>query len=159
MARVELRLSPLPAHVRTGRLVGVAAARRAGLDHERVDEMRLALGEACSRAVSLHASHAPDEPVVVTVEDSSAGLVVRVTDRGPATGDSADLAADLLNEMPADGAEQVAHPGVALAVLRGLVDDLEIEAGPDGTTVTMRWPLELRPGGGTGPASTAATVD
>jgi hypothetical protein len=32
MALVELLLSPLPAHVRTARLVVVAAARRAGLD-------------------------------------------------------------------------------------------------------------------------------
>ncbi len=44
MALVELLLTPLPAHVRTARLVVVAAARRAGLDDERVDELRLALG-------------------------------------------------------------------------------------------------------------------
>ena len=37
MALVELLLSPLPSHVRTARLVAVAAARRAGLDDERVD--------------------------------------------------------------------------------------------------------------------------
>ena len=37
MALVELLLTPLPAHVRTARLVGVAAARRAGLDDELID--------------------------------------------------------------------------------------------------------------------------
>ena len=71
MALVELLLSPLPAHVRTARLVVVAAARRAGLDDGLVDELRLALGEACSRAVGLHARHAPDQPVRVTVDDLS----------------------------------------------------------------------------------------
>ena len=58
MAHVELTLPALPAHVRTARLVGVAAARR-GLDDGLVDEVRLAVGEACSRAVGLHAKHAP----------------------------------------------------------------------------------------------------
>jgi anti-sigma regulatory factor (Ser/Thr protein kinase) len=47
MATVELKIPPLPVHVRTARLVGVAAGRRAGLDDVLVDELRLALGEAC----------------------------------------------------------------------------------------------------------------
>ncbi len=97
MAVVELLLSPLPAHVRTARLVVVAAARRAGLDDERVDELRLALGEACSRAVGLHAAHAPGTPVQVTVQDDPGRLTVTVTDRGPAAGPVPDdVAGDLL---------------------------------------------------------------
>ncbi|MCY7366275.1 MAG: ATP-binding protein, partial [Frankiaceae bacterium] len=65
MALVELLLTPLPAHVRTARLVGVAAARRAGLDDAFVDELRLALGEACSRAVGRPARPAPPARVKV----------------------------------------------------------------------------------------------
>ena len=59
MAVVELLLPALPAHVRTARLVVVAAARRAGLADELVDEVRLAVGEACARAVGMHARHVP----------------------------------------------------------------------------------------------------
>ncbi|MDP9182724.1 MAG: ATP-binding protein, partial [Actinomycetota bacterium] len=66
MPTVELRIPPQPVHVRTARLVGVAAARRAQLSDALIDELRLALGEACSRAVALHAAHAPTSPVVVT---------------------------------------------------------------------------------------------
>ena len=43
---------PCPAHVRTARLVAVAVARRAGVDEDVLDEVRLAVGEACSRAVA-----------------------------------------------------------------------------------------------------------
>ena len=58
MALVELLLSPLPSHVRTARLVVLAAARRAGLEDGLVDEIRLAVSESTSRAVALNARHA-----------------------------------------------------------------------------------------------------
>jgi anti-sigma regulatory factor (Ser/Thr protein kinase) len=155
MALVELTLAPLPAHVRTARLVGVAAARRAGLDAELVDELRLALGEACSRAVGLHARHAQDQPVRITVSDDPSGLTITVTDVGPAAGPaSGDPAADLLDSASVD--DELGDPDVALAVLSGLVDDLAVEAGPGGTTVTLRWPL---PAGTTGPTSTQAAAE
>src|SRR2546422_373473 len=51
MATVELRFSALPEHVRTARLVAAAVARRAGVDEAVLDEVRLAVGEACTRAV------------------------------------------------------------------------------------------------------------
>src|SRR5438094_1278928 len=103
MAYVELTLSPLAAHVRTARLVVVAAARRAGLDDSLVDELRLALGEACSRAVGLHAKHSPTAPVRVTVTDDATGLTVAVADEGPgAEPTTGDLARDLLDSASAD---------------------------------------------------------
>jgi anti-sigma regulatory factor (Ser/Thr protein kinase) len=54
MPTVRLSFSPAAAHVRTARLVGVAVARRAGVPEELLEEVRLAIGEACSRAVALH---------------------------------------------------------------------------------------------------------
>lgn len=155
MALVELLLPPSPEHVRTARLVAAAAARRAGLADELVDELRLALGEACGRAVLLHARHAPDVRVEVTVRDDPAGLTVAVRDRGPAAGPVADDAPGALEDAfsdvsdvgGADGESGLADPDVALAVLRGLVDDVSIEPDPEGTTVTMRWPLATRVSG------------
>lgn len=145
MAVVELQLSPLPSHVRTARLVVVAAARRAGLGDECVDELRLALGEACSRAVGLHAQHAPETPVRVTVQDDPGQLVVTVTDSGPAAGPAPDDLAGRFEGVEPDGAgpQDLVDPDVALAVVTGLVDDVSVDAGPAGTAVTMRWPLEL----------------
>ena len=43
--------------MRTARLVAVAVARRAGVADELLDEVRLAIGEACTRAVALHRRH------------------------------------------------------------------------------------------------------
>ncbi|MDX6217591.1 MAG: hypothetical protein QOG99_3175 [Frankiales bacterium] len=138
MATVELQLSPQPHHVRTARLVGVAAARRAGLPDELVDELRWALGEACSRAVALHAAHAPDVPVRVLVREDSTGLTVEVIDQGPQGPPSGDGDLEALFE-----GDEV-DPRVSLAVLGGLVDDIDITATAGGTTVRLRWPLPPR---------------
>lgn len=153
MALVELLLTPLPSHVRTARLVVVAAARRAGLEDGLLDELRLAVGEAASRAVGLNARHAPEVPVRVTVDDSPEGLVVAVTDEGPAAGPVPDDVSEGLLSGDADD-DALADPDVSLAVLTGLVDAVSIDAGPTGTTVTLRWPL---PVGASGPGATAVS--
>jgi anti-sigma regulatory factor (Ser/Thr protein kinase) len=139
VATVELRFSALPAHVRTARLVAAAVARRSGVDEGVLDEVRLAVGEACSRAVHLHRRHCPDRPVLVTLVDDSDAFRVAVTDEAPAEpgaegfGALADVA-DLVD------AEAV-PPGVGLAVIAGLVDDVSVEAGRDsGLVVRMTWP-------------------
>lgn len=152
MALVELLLSPLPSHVRTARLVVLAAARRAGLEDGLVDEIRLAVSESTSRAVALNARHAAGVPVKILVSDDPTGLTLSVTDAGPAAGPGPD---DLSEEMLAgQDAGEAADPDVALAVLTGLVDEVQIEPAASGTTVTMHWPL---PAGSTGPGGTAAS--
>jgi anti-sigma regulatory factor (Ser/Thr protein kinase) len=154
MALVELLLSPLPSHVRTARLVVLAAARRAGIEDGLVDELRLAVSESCSRAVGLNARHAAGVPVKVLVSDDAGGLTLSVTDAGPAAGPAPDDLSEGLLGAPADD-EDFADPDVALAVLSGLVDQVEVDPGPTGTTVTMRWPL---PAAATGPGSTAVAT-
>ena len=156
MALVELLLPPLAVHVRTARLVVVAAARRAGLDDELVDELRFAVGEACSRAMGLHARHAPDQPVRITIADDPQGLTVTVLDSGPAAGPvPADVSAGLLAEPETapgaarnDELDELVDPDLALALLVGLVESLLVEPGPAGTTVTLRWPLPPEHGPG-----------
>ena len=151
MALVELLLSPLPSHVRTARLVVLAAARRAGIEDGLVDELRLAVSESCSRAVGLNARHAAGIPVKVLVSDDPSGLTLSVTDAGPAAGPAPDDLSEGMLEGQED-AEDFADPDVALAVLTGLVDQVEVDPGPSGTTVTMRWPL---PTSAHGPGATA----
>ncbi len=137
MATVELLLSPLPVHVRTARLVGVTTARRAGLEVGLVDELRLAVGEACGRAVAVNAEHAPDVPVKIVLRDDATGFTVEVTDAGLASEPATDDVEELFGEDEID-------TRVALAVLAGLVDDVHVATTPTGTTVTLRWPLPVR---------------
>jgi serine/threonine-protein kinase RsbW len=80
MATVELSFTALPAHVRTARLVATAVARRSGVDEALLDEVRLAVGEACSRAVAGHQRYCPAEPVRLALTDLAGRFEVEVTD-------------------------------------------------------------------------------
>ncbi len=171
MPKVELQISPFPAHVRTARLVAAALGRRLGLDSVTIDEIKLAVGEACSRAVHVHEESAPQAPIIVEFRDDDEILEIAVLDGGPGgaelpavdpsdngvRGDSTSAARaaadDLLRETARIAAaapesappHQVAKlvPGLGLAVIAGLVDDVSVEYRTDspGTAVTMRWPI------------------
>src|SRR5688572_4865200 len=83
MATVELRFSALPEHVRTARLVAAAVARRAGVDEAVLDEVRLAVGEACTRAVGLHQSSGISAPVQVLLIEEEKQFSIEVGDEAP----------------------------------------------------------------------------
>jgi Histidine kinase-like ATPase domain len=224
MSTVELRFSALPSHVRTARLVAAAVARRAGVDESVLDEVRLAVGEACSRAVGLHRRIRPDEPVTVTLVLQAGRFSIEVADRVPAgegleaadrgaldavagagrlpldRGAAVDRpvtsgasledrvdgpgpvpatavsspAADAPGRLagrPVGGVRTVSRPAAAgpsaagteraarigddrtgeeeaellpgsmcLAVISGLVDDLDVQSGPGGAVIRMSWP-------------------
>ena len=147
MPTVELRFTALPAHVRTARLVAVSLARRAGVDEEVLDEVRLAVGEAATRAVGRHQGTCPDEPVLVRLTDGEGRFVAEVVDRA-ADHAAADVSASDVStaDLPdALGGLEVLDgelpAGIDLAVIGGLVDDMSVESGPDGSVVRMVWPV------------------
>ncbi len=84
MATVEMSFTPLPVHVRTARLVATAVARRSGVDEALLDEVRLAVGEACSRAVEAHQAQCPAEPVRIELTGTDGRFEVVVTDAAAA---------------------------------------------------------------------------
>jgi anti-sigma regulatory factor (Ser/Thr protein kinase) len=117
MALVELRFPPVAGHVRTARLVASAVARRCGFDEESMDGVRLAVGEACARAVRRSESCGVTTPVVLRIDDERPGLRVDVVD--------------------GSGAEPREEP-VVLAIVEGLADRVELLAGPGGPDGHLR---------------------
>jgi serine/threonine-protein kinase RsbW len=115
MPTVEVSFTALPAHVRTARLVATAVARRSGVAEEMLDEVRLAVGEACSRAVEAHRLHCPAEPVRIALTDQAGRFEVEVTDTGK-------------------------PQGFGLAVIAELADDVQISETSTGTSIRMSWP-------------------
>lgn len=141
-ASVVLRFAPLPEHVRTARLVAVALARRVGVEDGLLDEVRLAVGEACSRAVGLHRASAPEQPIVVRLHDGPQRFGVEVVDAvsgGPVP--KAEEAARSASPSGEDGPADDEDADMGLAVLRGLVDDLDVTLTGDGGVIRMSWPV------------------
>ncbi|MEU9111170.1 ATP-binding protein [Streptomyces sp. NPDC048483] len=135
MATVELRFSALPEHVRTARLVAAAVARRAGVDEAVLDEVRLAVGEACSRAVGLHASNDIAAPVRVLLIEDEKKFSIEVGDEVPGgAGAHADETEGGAESEP-EGEDEM-----GLAVISGLVDDVEVTTGEGGGVIRMSWP-------------------
>ena len=137
---VTLKLPPSAAHVRTARLIAAAMARRSGVGEEILDEVRLAVGEACARAVRMQERQGVAEPV--TVEFGETGRFrVSVVD-GAKTGSGDELTA-MANgaAAPAPWADP-SGDALGLALLGAVVQDLvvaqEVAGGP---RVTMSWPL------------------
>ena len=152
MATVEVTFTPLPAHVRTARLVATAVARRSGVDESLLDEVRLAVGEACSRAVEAHQRHCPAEPVRIEMTDSGERFVVVVSDQAPtpaarseasaAPGDGNGNGQDGAGQEEAgrDGVASAIPAGFGLAVISGLADDVRVLSTSSGVSVQMSWP-------------------
>jgi anti-sigma regulatory factor (Ser/Thr protein kinase) len=156
MATVEVTFTPLPVHVRTARLVATAVARRSGVAESLLDEVRLAVGEACSRAVEAHQRHCPGQPIQVSLTDDGEQFQVVVTDAvqgsehdlpagvslpagtGAEGGNGAALGVDF--EVPSGVSVPLRLPeDVGLAVIAGLADDVRIASDGQGTSVTMIW--------------------
>ncbi|MCY9786463.1 ATP-binding protein [Nocardiopsis sp. EMB25] len=173
MATITLTISALPAHVRTARLMAATVARRAGIAATAIDEIRLAVGEACSRAVAAHKLHCPTQPILLQLIDGAGaestakadggtpGRVLRangnatqrfevvVSDRAPAkdTEESTNHTSPLLDGLFLDGDETPPggisgfSPGLGLAVITGLADEVRIDPSDQGTIVRMSWPV------------------
>ncbi|MEU6535860.1 ATP-binding protein [Streptomyces sp. NPDC047000] len=136
MATVELRFSALPEHVRTARLVAAAVARRAGVDEAVLDEVRLAVGEACTRAVGLHQNGGITAPVKVLLTEEEKQFSIEVGDEAPrvAPGDRVP------GSPGGDPDVEAEEDEMGLAVISGLVDDVEVTAGEHGGLIRMTWP-------------------
>jgi len=150
---VRLAIPPESGLVRFVRLVSVALARINNVPDEVIDDIRLATGEACSRAVAAHRAAGIEAPVIVEIKGGrSLSVVVRdLQVLPPATGMQA---ADLLRKSvlsaataPAavggggisDAAEEGAALPEAIGLIVGLADDVVVETGSGGTAVTMTW--------------------
>ncbi len=124
---VTVTIARDPALVRTVRLVAAAVARRTTGDEEFVEEVRLAVGEACALLVAgatADAQTAGPVEVNMRLEDR-----LRVTVRA-----GGSVASEDPPTSDIDGIEP-------WALLRGMIADFSIRPEADGTSLSMSWPL------------------
>jgi anti-sigma regulatory factor (Ser/Thr protein kinase) len=112
-----------------------------------LDEIRLAVGEACSRAVGVNLKRAPQEPVTMRLSDDDNCFAVEVIDVGTLEDGEHDSAFDPLDAaaLAAADASDSVPAAFGLAVIGGLVEDVTVTSNAGTTSVRMAWPVERAP--------------
>lgn len=125
-AELELAFPPKPEYVRTVRQAIAALARLHGAEDDVVEDIKLAVSEACNTAIAANAGGAA-ESVEVRVDGEAGRLVIEVLDPSASvtqavSGDPSELSTE---DLPFDRA-------LALPIIRGLVDEVAITPREDG---------------------------
>ena len=145
---LELEIPASPEYIAIARLVvsSIASSRR-NLADDRIDDLKLAVSEACTNAIESYGPHADDgvrDRVRIRVRDDDEKLEVDVADSGPGFDPNA-----LPPHPPVTDPERLNFErGLGIPLIRTLVDDVQFVSSAGGTSVRMTIygePLELRP--------------
>lgn len=132
---LELSVPARVEYIAVVRLVvsSLANARRALAD-DRIDDLKLAVSEACTNAIEAnHSAGRSDAPVVVSCWEAPERFEVCVADAGP--GFDPD---DLPEHPPVTDPDRLNFErGLGIPLIRSLVDDVRFESAPAGTSVWM----------------------
>ena len=131
---VELEIPAEPEFVGLVRLfVSSLATSRREIADDRIDDLKLAVSEACTNAIDAH-SHGPtDDRIVVSWVEGDDRLEVAVEDRGPGFDPSS-----LPEHPPVTDPERLNFErGLGIPLIRSLVDEVDFKTSESGTTVTL----------------------
>jgi serine/threonine-protein kinase RsbW len=139
---VDISIPPKPDYVALVRHVVGATARMGGLSPDLVDNVKLAVSEAATNAVTMSQRASSSEDVRVTAELEGDRLLILVTDRGSheealrslETGDTDPSSLDFSFER-----------GLSLPLIQGLVDEFEMEPRDGGGSIVRMTIIEAEP--------------
>jgi serine/threonine-protein kinase RsbW len=131
---LELDVPSSPEYIAIVRLVvaSVASARRALAD-ERVDDLKLAVSEACTNAIEANRAIRPEAPVHIEIWEAPDRLEVSIEDSGPG------FDPDKLEFPPpiTDPQRLNFERGLGIPLIRTLVDNAAFVRKENGTSVRM----------------------
>jgi serine/threonine-protein kinase RsbW len=131
---IELEIPARAEFVGLARLVvsSLASARRALAD-DRVDDLKLAVSEACTNAIEAHANRAVDDRVTLRWSEGGDRLHVQIEDRGPGFDPS-----QLPEHPPVTDPERLNFErGLGIPLIRTLVDEVSFDPSESGTSVRI----------------------
>ena len=129
--KVELILPCRPEYVGVARLAVLGIASRMPFSYDEVEDVRLAVGEACTHAVERAGNTAATIHIISQI--TATALAIDVVDTVPETATPADMSEDALLLAEAGVDQQ----GLGALLMEILVDEVEIETTPTGTRVRL----------------------
>lgn len=131
---VRLEIPALPAFVGVARTVVAAVATSVrGIDDDRLEDLRIAVSEACTNAVEAHQAVGMEQRVVLRCLIDPTNLEVRVED----SGSGFDPASVPTRPPVIDPAHPGPERGWGLLLIRALVDDVRFVPSDEGTAVHL----------------------
>ena len=131
---IELELPARAEYVALARLVvsSLASAHRV-LTEDRIDDLKLAVSEACTNAIEAHSAASSSGGVIVRCHELADRLEIEITDEG------AGFDPEMLPEHPpvTDPERLNFERGLGIPLIRTLVDEVAFESDSSGTTVRM----------------------
>ena len=135
MAVVELEIPARPAYLSLVRLIVDAAvgSLAPGLSVARLDDLKIAVTEACSNAIEAHEAILADGPVVVRCVIDEHQVTVDIVDRGRG------FDPDRVEALPAatDPRRLRHESGLGIPLMRTLTDEVAFSPDADGTRVSL----------------------
>ena len=126
---VDLVIPMIPDMELTATKTAEAVCEFAKLDPQKIDEVKMALIEACINA--FEHSDSEDRRVNIAFEIGDDELTVQISDRGQGF-DLSKVRGEL--EKRHEGGRR----GWGLTIMEALMDDVQIQSGDEGTVITMK---------------------
>ena len=125
---ISLEIPPRSPYVGVVRLAISALARTSGFTEEQVEDLKIAVSEACANAVIAHEEAGSQDAVSVSYTDDGGRVVIEVGDRGQA--------GDATPEDEADSMGISSRLAMSMALVESLVDECEFVPREGGGRVT-----------------------
>ena len=117
-----------PEYVRTVRMTAASIASDAGFDIEAIEDIKVAVSEACNNTV-VHARESHIKDYSVEFERAEEKLTITVTDSGPGYDTDAYEEPEI---------EELRSGGLGLFIIKALMDEVDIMSEPGvGTNIRM----------------------
>lgn len=131
---IHLQIPPRNDHLAlVRRVVATAAATGDELPGRRIDDLSLAVSEACANAIEAQAASGVGDPVAIRIDLAEREVVVTVTDH------AGGFSPDDVDPIPAaEDPQRLRHEhGLGLPLMRSLSSSVRFDRTADGTAVRI----------------------
>jgi len=132
---IQIDVPAQPGYLALVRMLVHTLAQRRDLDDERIEDLVLAVSEACGWVVGSRLATDTPRPVQVRWSESDDGCVIEVTDTTSRDGDAPSLPDEA--KLPRDPSRAALEGELSLPLVLALVDEVTSSAGPNGSSVHM----------------------